>query len=217
MCNAADFGVAQIRHRLFIIATRIDLPEYSFPSPTHSKTRLICDQIAESYWAQRHIPVPKDMQECHRVQEADDAGLLPWVTVRDRTSGLPSPSSSQNETCNNHWHIGGARTYRGHTGSALDWPSKALKAGVHGVPGGENMFIRDDGSPQYLTLREMARIQSFPDSHYFPGSRSSVTRQIGNAVPCDLAAAIAMPLAALFNLPAPRVGAITQEQNGATI
>ena len=100
--------------------------------------------------------------------------------------------------CNNHWMIPGARSYTGHTGSQLDWPSKTLKAGVHGVPGGENTLLCDDGSLRYYTLREMARIQTFPDCHYFTGARSSVTRQIGNAVPCDLAAAIASPLRKTF-------------------
>ena len=102
--------------------------------------------------------------------------------------------------CNNHWKIPGARAYPGHTGSTLDWPSKTLKAGVHGVPGGENMMVCDNGSLRYYTLREMARIQTFPDGHYFTGARSNVTRQIGNAVPCDLAAAVAAPLRKLFDL-----------------
>jgi DNA (cytosine-5)-methyltransferase 1 len=52
----------------------------------------------------------------------------------------------------------------------------------------------DDGSLRYFTLRECARIQSFPDEHFFTGSRSKVVRQIGNAVPCVLAAAVARPL-----------------------
>ena len=66
------------------------------------------------------------------------------------------------------------------------------------------MMIRDDGSVQYYTLREMARIQSFPDSHYFAGARSSVTRQIGNAVPCELALHVASPLLGLFDGPLAR-------------
>ena len=61
------------------------------------------------------------------------------------------------------------------------------------------MVIRDDGTVKYYTLREMARIQSFPDSHYFAGARSSVIRQIGNAVPCELAFRVASPLLRLFD------------------
>lgn len=94
----------------------------------------------------------------------------------------------------NHWKVPGARRYAGHAGSVLDLPSKTIKAGVHGVPGGENTFVDDSGKLRYYTLREMARIQTFPDEHFFCGARIHVTRQIGNAVPCDLAAAMARPL-----------------------
>jgi DNA (cytosine-5)-methyltransferase 1 len=94
----------------------------------------------------------------------------------------------------NHWLINGARKYAGHAGSILDWPSKTIKAGVHGVPGGENTIVDDSGRFRYYTLREIARLQTFPDAHYFCGARMHITRQIGNAVPCLLAAAVARPL-----------------------
>ena len=60
----------------------------------------------------------------------------------------------------------------GHTGSALDEPSKTLKAGYHGVPGGENMFVKDDGMVRYFTVRESARLQTFPNEYEFHGSWS---------------------------------------------
>jgi DNA (cytosine-5)-methyltransferase 1 len=94
----------------------------------------------------------------------------------------------------NHWLIPGARTYAGHSGSAMDNPAKTVKAGVHGVPGGENAVVEDDGKVRYFTFRELARLQSFPDKHFFGGARIHVTRQIGNAVPPGLARAVAQPL-----------------------
>jgi DNA (cytosine-5)-methyltransferase 1 len=69
----------------------------------------------------------------------------------------------------------------------LDEPSKTIKAGAHGVPGGENMLALDDGSIRYYTVRESARIQTFPDGYVFSGSWSESMRQIGNAVPVKLA------------------------------
>ena len=195
--NSADFGVPQVRHRLFIIATAMDLPEYDFPVPTHSKGKLLEEQASGEYWESRGLATLQNTGKS--VPDADASTLLSWVTVRDRIAGLPPLSLEEDEECNNHWFNPGARVYPGHTGSALDWPSKTLKAGVHGVPGGENMMVCDDGTVRYYTLREMARIQSFPDEHFFVGARSNIARQIGNAVPCDLATAVSEQLCNLFD------------------
>ena len=70
---------------------------------------------------------------------------------------------------------------------------------MHGVPGGENTLIDQDGRFRYYTLRETARIQTFPDGHAFKGMRIQVIRQIGNAVPPRLAAAVARPLHRLLS------------------
>jgi DNA (cytosine-5)-methyltransferase 1 len=72
----------------------------------------------------------------------------------------------------------------------LDEPAKTLKAGVHGVPGGENMLCRPDGSVRYFTVRESARLQTFPDDFVFHGAWSETMRQLGNAVPVRLAEAV---------------------------
>ncbi len=67
------------------------------------------------------------------------------------------------DTVLNHEFRDGARPCPGHTGSVLDEPSKALKAGDHVVPGGENMMALPDGTCRYHTVRESARVQNFPD------------------------------------------------------
>jgi DNA (cytosine-5)-methyltransferase 1 len=90
-----------------------------------------------------------------------------------------------------HGFQAGARSYPGHTGSPYDEPAKALKAGVHGVPGGENMLARPDGSLRYFSIRESARLQTFPDEFRFHGAWGETMRQLGNAVPVRLAEAIA--------------------------
>jgi DNA (cytosine-5)-methyltransferase 1 len=80
-----------------------------------------------------------------------------------------------------------ARTYPGHTGSDYDSPAKTLKAGGHGVPGGENMIRFHDGSVRYFTVFEGKRIQTFPDDYRIIGAWTEAMRQIGNAVPVLLA------------------------------
>jgi DNA (cytosine-5)-methyltransferase 1 len=117
--------------------------------------------------------------------------VIGGVTVRDAISKFPEPEDYK-ETSGvlNHWGIPGARIYKGHTGSWVDWPAKTIKAGVHGVCGGEAMIRFEDGSLRYLTIRESAEIQSFPSSYEFPGTRTAMMRAIGNAVAVEVAATI---------------------------
>ena len=123
----------------------------------------------------------------------DDGASLgrPWRTVRDAISDLPNPTVKEHQQHLNHILQPGARSYPGHTGSHVDAPAKALKAGVHGVPGGENMLRQPDGSIRYFTVREAARLQTFPDRYRLHGPWGEAMRQLGNAVPVMLAQVVA--------------------------
>lgn len=118
-----------------------------------------------------------------------------WVPLSAAIGDLPDPASPAAGRWPNHVFQPGARSYPGHTGSPLDKPAKALKAGAHGVPGGENMILFPDGSVRYLTVRESARVQTFPDDYVFLGSWSETMRQLGNAVPVRLAEAVGRSVA----------------------
>ncbi len=120
----------------------------------------------------------------------------PWRTVRDTIADLPRirPGETSSKV-NNHFLNRGARSYAGHTGSPWDEPAKALKAGDHGVPGGENTLRLDDGSVRYFSVRECGRLQTFPDDWTFEGSWTESMRQLGNAVPVLLAEVVAKRLA----------------------
>jgi DNA (cytosine-5)-methyltransferase 1 len=117
-----------------------------------------------------------------------------WLTVRDAIFDLPDPEKIS-DSIPNHRFQSGAKSYAGHTGSPLDEPAKTLKAGVHGVPGGENMLVKPDGRVRYFTVRESARLQTFPDNYFFEGSWSESMRQLGNAVPVTLGNIIAKNIA----------------------
>jgi DNA (cytosine-5)-methyltransferase 1 len=195
LLNAADYGVPQKRERVFIVAFRSDLAcDWSFPEPTHSSQSLaIAKWSTGRYWKQHGLPMGSPRLGLRAVQRQLDkidlfaANLRPWVTVRDALRDLPPPRSSEGGKWRNHLFMPGARSYAGHTGSPLDEPAKTLKAGDHGVPGGENMLVQDDNSVRYFTIRESARLQTFPDDYVFATSWTESMRQIGNAVPMRLA------------------------------
>lgn len=86
-----------------------------------------------------------------------------------------------------HKVVAGAREYPGHSGSDYNSPSKTIKAGAHGVPGGENMIRFPDGTLRYMTVHEAKLIQTFPEDYVISGSWGEAMRQIGNAVPVALA------------------------------
>jgi DNA (cytosine-5)-methyltransferase 1 len=128
--------------------------------------------------------------------------LQPWLTVRDAISDLPRIAVGQRSSkVANHFLNPGARSYAGHTGSPYDEPSKALKAGDHGVPGGENTLRLEDQTVRYYSVRECARLQTFPDDWIFEGSWTESMRQLGNAVPVKLAEVMARPLVKIIQSP----------------
>ncbi|OBB00969.1 DNA (cytosine-5-)-methyltransferase [Mycolicibacterium fortuitum] len=218
LVNAADYGVPQQRWRVFFVGFRTDVDaEWSFPRATHSASALRAAQEDGSYW-DRHC-VPKRYRVMIRAARDPDDSLEPWRTVRDALHDLPAPTHRDSANVLNHVLQPGARSYPGHTGSYIDAPAKALKAGVHGVPGGENMLRDVDGKIRYFTVREAARLQTFPDDYRLHGPWGEAMRQLGNAVPVDLAAVVAksvrehLDMAAFRALQAERRSSLTRRTN----
>ncbi len=196
--DVADYGVPQRRHRVFIVGFRHDLGvNWNFPKATRSQDALLYAQYVDgSYWAEHDLPTPRVPENIEKrvsaLSQMPKPKLARWRTVRDAIGGLPEPTDfDPSPSVANHVGIPDARSYKGHTGSPWDWPAKAIKAGDHGNPGGENMLRRDDGSVRYFTVRELARIQTFPDEWSFTGSWSESRRQLGNAVPVKMAQLLA--------------------------
>ncbi|MEU3190529.1 DNA cytosine methyltransferase [Streptomyces sp. NPDC006992] len=221
--NAADYGVPQVRNRVIIVAFRRDLgvDVDAFKRSirkTHSQIALIRSmREGGDYW-ERHPDVPghvrdRVMARLPKQESAADeeAELRPWLTFRDAIAGLdgepplpPVPWEHLDRKerrlggVTNHIGWPGARIYKGHTPNELDRPAKTVKAGVHGVPGGESVMLTDDLAPdptapgggayrhRYMTVRETARVMTFPDSWVLEGPRGEQMRQLGNAVPVRL-------------------------------
>lgn len=208
LLNAANYGVPQRRERVFIVGFRSDLGiKWSFPEATHSSDELLMSKWGTGeYWKRHSVPprfrprpTSEDLQRVALLAEGElfAKPQAPWLTVRDALHDLPEPDVK--EEIAGHRLIPGARSYPGHTGSPLDEPAKTLKAGDHGVPGGENMLLQLDGTVRYFTVREAARLQTFPDDYTFPGTWSSAMRQLGNAVPVQLGETVARSVAKAIN------------------
>ncbi|WKX18708.1 DNA cytosine methyltransferase [Streptomyces sp. HUAS CX7] len=211
--NAADYGVPQIRQRVIIVAFRADLGvkwENHQPVPEYSEAALIDSMHDGTYW-KRHNEVPGIDAIRERVMaNLSPASLMPdgkkpWRTLRDAIAGIdenegrplpPVPVEALRrklvvDGIPDHMGWPGARAYLGHTPNELDRPAKTVKAGVHGVPGGESVMRLDDHSfdgsgYRYMTVRETARVMTFPDDWTLAGPRGEKMRQLGNAVPVKL-------------------------------
>ena len=135
LVNAADYGIPQKRERVFIIGFRNDINgKWSFPETTHSEDALLYSKyITKEYYKKYSI-----RNTCKNGCKDIPLSALdkkPWVTVRDVINDLPNPKKIN--VFYNHKLQEGAKVYIGHTGSLLDEPSKTIKAGDHGVPGGK--------------------------------------------------------------------------------
>lgn len=206
LLNAANYGVPQRRERVFLVGFRSDLGvEWTFPDGCCSEDALLRSQwVSGEYWDRHEVPKRQrprlTNRQSARVEKLRtdclfETAKLPWLTVRDAIGDLPDPEKAPRNGIANHAFNPGARSYPGHTGSPLDEPAKTLKAGDHGVPGGENMLARMDGSVRYFTVREAARLQTFPDDYTFHGPWTEAMRQLGNAVPVRLAEGVARSVA----------------------
>jgi DNA (cytosine-5)-methyltransferase 1 len=222
--NAADYGVPQIRNRVILVAFRRDLDVdmrrfQELVRPTYSEASLYEDMASGAYW-DRHPKVPAKVRKqvisripaCQQaLDSSDQSRLKPWRTLRDALKGLdgqqPLPDIPPNMLDRKEHRLGGfidhigwpdARIYPGHTPNELDRPAKTVKAGVHGVPGGESVMLLDDGTHRYMSVRETARVMTFPDEWKLAGPRGEKMRQLGNAVPVLLGQAFAQAVATVL-------------------
>lgn len=229
--NAADYGVPQIRNRVIAIAFRrdlgVDMGRFKeLVRPRYSDLSLYEDMHSGAYW-DRHPEVPKAVRKrvMERIpapqatlQDSEEDRLLPWRTLRDALKGIsegqkPLPDVPPELLDRKEHNLGGftdhigwpdARIYAGHTPNELDKPAKTVKAGVHGVPGGESVMLLDNGTHRYMTVRETARVMTFPDDWQLAGPRGEKMRQLGNAVPVLLGETFARAVATVLEEAQPK-------------
>ncbi|WP_418607067.1 DNA cytosine methyltransferase [Georgenia sp. SUBG003] len=173
--NAADYGAAQRRVRLLLMATREhSLPE--FPSPTHDRHR---NHGRKAWMTLRELlaAMPDPAHEDVVLPSGERAAELRALTPG---TGIKTGGRVMNNRPGGHWG------YRQDSFLAdLDLPSRTIRAAS--TPD----WVRVEGQDlRRLTWRECAALQGFPSDWRFYGNRASLFQQIGNAVQVDVARAV---------------------------
>lgn len=180
LLNAADYGVAQRRVRLFVVAHRAgDCP--NFPMPTHSNEPRTGLKKWVSLKQQLASLSELEEEEIIRPTQKLAAELAPIKPG----SGVKSPGKAEATRPGGHWG------YK--QGAFIADP--ALPARTVTASTAQDWIIDPVHGLRRLCPRECAAIQSFPATWIWEGKRASIYRQIGNAVPPKLAEAVASSLA----------------------
>ena len=117
-------------------------------------------------------------------------GLKKWVSVAEALSDLPNPDMPNNML--NHEYSKYKLNFNGYIGHrALNPEKPAPTVTARGDDRGGVVILPHPNGSRRMSCRELATIQSFPLDFLFIGKRSSIYRQIGNAVPPLLAYALA--------------------------
>jgi DNA (cytosine-5)-methyltransferase 1 len=181
--NSADYGVPQVRERVFIVASRDDVESPSCPTPTHYEGSSPTLDARKPWRTFRDATSDLDSLESGESSEVDK---LHWAVshpdhVIDWLRVTPEGQSAHDNTDTCLRPPSGYNT----TYKRLRWdePSSTIGTTFGMISGSRNVHPSDTRS---LTIREAARCQSFPDSYSFQGTWSEIRTMIGNAVPPGL-------------------------------
>lgn len=163
--DAADYGVPQHRERVFIVGFRESV-EFSFPAPSHFPEDSLFSSEKDTYTTVRDAfsSLPDEAPNNDKRDHSD--------RVRKRYSTVPPGGRDDVD-----------RTDR------LRWDEPSGTVLVGSRDGGGRPFIHPS-EDRHLTVRETARLQSFPDDYVFMGGVTAQYRQVANAVPPKVAKAI---------------------------
>lgn len=194
--HAVEYGVPQKRKRAIIFGSRVDMPQH--PMPTHVSP------------------------DGFNLLNAD---LKPWATVKDAIGDLPLEPSGKDWHIGRNPTATSLKRYksipaggnrfdlplelmpdcwkRKKTGSTdvfgrLEWDKPSLTIRTEFFKPEKGCYLHPQAH-RPITIREAARLQTFPDNYVFVGSNVQVSKQIGNAVPCHLALSVGRELFKILN------------------
>lgn len=168
LINMADYGVPQIRERVIILGNRLGLP-VKFPVPDHSDNPNDNMPSWNCCW-----DVLKDLEHLDDKPEFNHVFLKHTPKNIERYKLIPEGGRLPEDSLS-------PELYRKNFGNTYKRLSRSRPA-LTMVPGNDAFPIHPTLN-RSLTVREAARIQTFPDSIIFEGNRRQQGHQVGNAVP----------------------------------
>lgn len=180
---ATNYGVPQKRYRLFFLGVREDLaqtPEFPEPYITDNTQfatvgDAIMDLVGKENNFPNHIPMKHNAIVTERIKCIPEGEGIPQDGLPEEVS-KGSRSDFVDHTIKNFSHV---------------FKRLSRKRPATTMVPGHNAFPLHPTENRSLTVREAARIQTFPDDVVFCGSRQNQCIQVGNAVPVKLAEALA--------------------------
>ena len=165
-----EYGVPQARHRVIIVGIREDLPyEFKIPSTApYAGIDVSCKNAIEN------PPIPEDAYNNEMTKQSEAVvERLKYIKPGQNAFTADLPEHLQ-------LNVRGARISQIY--KRLD-PEKPAYTVTGSGGGGTHIYHWSEN--RALTNRERARLQTFPDHYHFQGSKESVRKQIGMAVPCE--------------------------------
>lgn len=205
--NAADFGAPQARKRAVLIGHLSTLPFPGFPEPTTAQTHATVRQalkgvrpaVTETQLPVRRLAVgdrvlagPFYSRELHLARDYEPLSLARFESIPAGGNRFDLPDVLKAPCWIGH------TTGSGDVMGRLHWdkPSVTIRTEFFKPEKGRYLHPVEHRA---ITHFEAARLQGFPDDFKWVGSKTSIARQIGNAVPIPLARAIGMQLAKAFD------------------
>jgi len=163
-----EYGVPQARHRIIIVGIKKDQNlKFEVPSPASYSTKT-CKQAIEE------PPISKEAKNQELTRQSE--------TVVKRLEHIKPGENAFNANLPDELKLNVTGAKISQIYKRLD-PNKPAYTVTGSGGGGTHIYHWSE--PRALTNRERARLQTFPDTYEFKGSKESVRKQIGMAVPCD--------------------------------
>lgn len=205
--NAADYNAPQLRKRLIVLGSRRDLATLTLPAPItlpgeYQTVEMAFEGLSSSVvktelpegkigaWGKSR-PGPFRTDELHLTRNFTEKSLQRFAKIKPGGNRFDLPDHLKAPCWLKHESGSGDVMGRMHS----DRPSVTIRTEFNKPEKGRYLHPTEDRA---ITHHEAARLMGFPDDYLWVGSKTSIARQIGNAVPIQLGKALGHQLARLF-------------------